>query len=498
MTLKKIEFGAATAFLALVVYNMFSIARQIISLGTKSGMERPFIEQGIPFNYATDYAKYYLYPDLIVAIAIYAGFLILNFIVVPRFYDKAKYSLAVVYTLLVFLAEQLTFALASRQQHAPFHSQGFTYYFHKNFYGVCMILWIFIGYTVIKKAVQYYRKKQKTLVHDIIQKVLFAAAAWSVVMIILESNGESTRAIIPFWGTIVPSVFFIFMVNFYWLIPNHEHKQQHIRSYFIKLLPVSFIIYVPFGFILGLRNRAGVGPGFFGVWIAELAFTVPLAWYIYRRNKERVVQLLNLKTALSKTEANLIFLRSQINPHFLFNALNTLYGTALQENAERTGEGIQKLGDMMRFMLQENNRDQIPLTREVDYLNNYISLQKLRTQASDGIVIQTEISEPQTNLLIAPMLLIPFVENAFKHGISFREPSHINISLKSSENELIFEVSNSVHPKADHDPEKDKSGIGLANVKQRLQLLYPGRHKLIIRESGKEFFIQLTLNLQIE
>jgi len=491
MKLKKIEFGVATAFLALVVYNMFSVARQIISLGTKSGMDRPFTEQGIPFNYTTDYAHYYLYPDLIVAIAIYAGFLILNFIVVPRFYDKGKYSRAVFYALLGFLAEQFVFALTSRQQQDPFRSQSLTYYLNKSLYGVCLLLGIFIGYTVIKKAIQHYRKKQETLVHDIIQKVLIVAGIWSVVMIVLESNGQPTRDVVPFWGTIVPAVFLIFMINFYWLIPNHEHKQQHIRTYFIKLLLVSFLIYAPFGIILSFRIT--MGPFFLVLWIAELAFTVPLSWYFYRQHKERVIQLLNLKTALSQTEADLVFLRSQINPHFLFNALNTLYGTALQENAERTGEGIQKLGDMMRFMLQENNRDQILLTREVEYLNNYINLQKLRTRTSDGIIIQTEISEPLTDLHIAPMLLIPFVENAFKHGISFREPSRINIGLQTGENELIFEVSNSVHPKADHDPEKDKSGIGLANVKQRLQLLYPHKHELIIRESGKEFFIQLTL-----
>src|SRR6187402_2924904 len=96
---------------------------------------------------------------------------------------------------------------------------------------------------------------------------------------------------------------------------------------------------------------------------------------------------------------------------------------------------------------------------------------------------------------IAPMLLIPFVENAFKHGISFREPSYIKTTLGVNEKELFLDVTNSVHHKTENDPEKNKSGIGLENVKQRLKLLYPKKHELIIRETGKDFFIHLTIQL---
>lgn len=94
------------------------------------------------------------------------------------------------------------------------------------------------------------------------------------------------------------------------------------------------------------------------------------------------------------------------------------------------------------------------------------------------------------------MLLIPFIENAFKHGISLREPSHINISLQTRENTLYFDVHNSIHPKVVNDTEKYNNGIGLENVKQRLALLYPNKHELVIRESAKDFFIHLTIQLQ--
>ena len=93
------------------------------------------------------------------------------------------------------------------------------------------------------------------------------------------------------------------------------------------------------------------------------------------------------------------------------------------------------------------------------------------------------------------MLLIPFVENAFKHGISFQEPSHIKITLEMKDNMLYFDVYNSKHPRGENDPEKGKSGIGLNNVRQRLQLLYPKKHELIVRETGKDFFVHLTIQL---
>ena len=217
--------------------------------------------------------------------------------------------------------------------------------------------------------------------------------------------------------------------------------------------------------------------------------------YIYKSRFAREKELMELKTELGTSTANLDFLKSQINPHFLFNALNTLYGTAIQEDASRTGEGIQRLGDMMRFMLEENIQDKIPLNREIEYIKNYISLQKLRTDSSSSVSIITDIDEQVNTLSITPMLLIPFIENAFKHGVSFREPSHIKVSLKLEVNNLYFDVYNSIHRLKFNDPENNYKGIGLQNVKSRLEHHYPERHELIIRENLQEYFIHLTIQL---
>jgi len=299
------------------------------------------------------------------------------------------------------------------------------------------------------------------------------------------------------WTLVILAGIGIAIYALYFYLPKHYAQQKKFRRYFLQIILVSILSAIP----ISLFTLLMTGEADFAAVIVcfhfptQLILTMPLAWYLYKSRLDNSNQISSLKTELGKSDASLSFLQSQINPHFLFNALNTLYGTALQENAERTGEGIQKLGDMMRFMLHENVQDKISLTRDVDYLENYIALQKLRTSRSAAIVIDTQIEEQLNNLQITPMLLIPFVENAFKHGISLQQPSHIKVTLQTKENTLYFDVNNSIHIKPDNDPEKLKSGIGLQNVKQRLALLYPGKHELIIRESAKEFFIHLTLQL---
>ena len=208
-----------------------------------------------------------------------------------------------------------------------------------------------------------------------------------------------------------------------------------------------------------------------------------------------------LKTAISQKSAELSSLRSQINPHFLFNALNTLYSVSLKESAEKTADGIQKLGDMMRFMLNENHQDRIPLSKEIAYLNNYIAIQSMRIDENHNIEIKVNIhtggeTHSEREVFIAPMLLNPFVENAFKHGISFRNPSWIYITLTHDAQKLYFKVHNSLHPKTESDLlEAENNGIGLENVQKRLELIYPNRYSLDIQASDNDYFVSLVLEI---
>ena len=215
------------------------------------------------------------------------------------------------------------------------------------------------------------------------------------------------------------------------------------KKIIIRLLSTSFVYSIPL--VVFIHEQGFVA--FLYSWAEQLFIVTPLTWWYYQSNKDKILHLRVVEKELAKSKADLQFLRSQINPHFLFNVLNTLYGTAMQENAEQTAEGIQRLGDMMRFMLHENNLDFIQMNKEIDYLKNYIALQKLRTQTSPEIIIEDNIDEQNCNHKIAPMLLIPFVENAFKHGISLKEKSWIKINLECTEKEILFEVHNSMHEK---------------------------------------------------
>jgi LytS/YehU family sensor histidine kinase len=133
------------------------------------------------------------------------------------------------------------------------------------------------------------------------------------------------------------------------------------------------------------------------------------------------------------------------------------------------------------------------MSQEIEYLKNYIALQKLRTESSPSILIQDEINGQGCDYLIAPMLLVPFVENAFKHGISLQEESWIKIQLDCDERGVHFKVRNSVHYRRDNDPEERQSGIGMKNVINRLKLVYGGRHEFYVHNDEREFFVQLVI-----
>ncbi|WP_233168862.1 sensor histidine kinase [Hymenobacter sp. BT523] len=281
------------------------------------------------------------------------------------------------------------------------------------------------------------------------------------------------------------------------LIPGVLNRKRPFLRYMAKCFLLLLLAMVPVGCLALLltSNKDESSVFAFVNSLFQFLFTAPLSWVLYRRRARGQEAIEGLKQELGQSEATLELLRSQINPHFLFNALNTLYGTALQENGERTAQGIQMLGDMMRFMLHENHQPRILLARELDYLRNYVELQSLRIATSPGISIDTALDEVPLGSSIAPMLLIPFVENAFKHGISLQHKSWIKVSLHVTDNRLYFDVYNSIHPKSEATLPDETSGLGLANVRQRLALLYPGRHELVIRQTLGEYFVHLTLEL---
>lgn len=190
-----------------------------------------------------------------------------------------------------------------------------------------------------------------------------------------------------------------------------------------------------------------------------------------------------------KTE--LSFLRSQVSPHFLFNVLNNI--TALARlKSEELEPTVMKLSGLMRYMLYETDEDKVIIKNEVEFLQDYIALQQQRY--GDELVLNVSLGIKEEWHSIEPMLLIPFVENAFKHGGGLIMHPEINIHLEVDNHQLLFTVINKCE---EHSTAKDKtSGIGLANVKRRLELLYPGKYKLSIHEKDGWFNIALQITLQ--
>jgi sensor histidine kinase YesM len=337
--------------------------------------------------------------------------------------------------------------------------------------------------------------RRNTLVGRILKEFIVALLVWVMIAALLAGYGKGHGFLILFWVSLVPFGYFLCLINLYWLIPAFEKKKKRISSYVAELVAAALIIAFPFlAIATSLRYERMLGILILYFVVATIA-SLAITWFIYWRNKEQIRQMLYLKKELGQAASSLQSLRSQINPHFLFNTLNTLYGLAINENAIKTGDGIQRLGDMMRFMLQDNQKDLIALASEVSYLRNYIYIQQLRVAASDNMQLTVDIQEPEEEYLVAPLLLISFVENAFKHGVRLQERSWISISLYVQNEVLYFEVHNSIHAQSKEATGKNDTGIGLENVRERLNLLYPGKHHLAISEDEGGYGICLTLNL---
>jgi hypothetical protein len=199
-----------------------------------------------------------------------------------------------------------------------------------------------------------------------------------------------------------------------------------------------------------------------------------------------------LRLQKEKLQLELRSLKAQVHPHFLFNTLNNLYSLTLK-NSARAGEMVLKLSDIMRYVLYEANEDQVKLEKEITFIRNYIELQRIRYSENHRINICVKGSVNTQK--VAPLLFIDFVENAFKHGLDKRfADGYVSVEFEVEENRLLFRVKNS-SSQSDEPGEEKQSGIGLQNVKRRLELIYSDRHWLDIRNTPEEFSVELKLDL---
>jgi two-component system LytT family sensor kinase len=497
MKYRNLEIAVATIILLFVVYKLFGEVNTYVTGQYSEGAYGilRYKEKKLHFNF---YLNNFL-PVLINQLAIYCLFLWIACSYPHKFIVQQNWSKAAVAIITGLLIAWALFILKDCL-YMPYIENILTKSAYRQLGVAAQITGVMLAYEGLKLLVIWLIGSETT--KGAWQKsALLINIMWFVILWGISLLGVSVFE--PYWGLwlflafIAPCVFLTYLVCFYYLVPKYYYRPEK-GAFWIIIVLATLGINMPLNGFYTINMSYGsidfVAKFLFG-WAVQAVCIVPLSIYLHKIKMKRLAELTSLKSELGTSNAGLQFLRSQINPHFLFNALNTLYGTALTENAEKTGEGIQKLGDMMRFMLHENNQDEIALSREIDYLRNYIDLQNLRVVSSPNIKIEVQIEDIVGYHEIAPMLLIPFVENAYKHGISLKNNSWININLFKTGDTLNLDVRNSIHSEQENDLERYHSGTGLDNVKQRLQLLYPQKHALVTRKNTQEFFVHLSLTL---
>ncbi len=341
--------------------------------------------------------------------------------------------------------------------------------------------------------------------------IIIHLAAWTVVYFLPELFFEAPASSVFFFKRNLHFVLVVlfFYLNYFILVPRLLLRKKQLIFALTLILGLIFTYYVNDIFMQEVRQK----------YVSARSYQSKEQAVHMRHRMERRRQAENMGTAVvvligffistvmretrewyiqseqgkemekQKLMSELSFLKSQVNPHFLFNSLNGIYALAIKKS-DKTPDAILQLSDLMRHMLYESEKELVDLSKEVNYLKNYIALQKLRL--ADDAVIDFEVTGDIVGKQIEPMLFIPFIENAFKHGVD-SEGADIRIHLEVKHNQLYFSMLNRISAAYQKD---EVSGIGLSNVKKRLDLHYGSNYKLDYEEKSGIFSVNLQLNLK--
>lgn len=316
------------------------------------------------------------------------------------------------------------------------------------------------------------------------QKILQNLFIWFFLYLILLTTIQAENRI-------TTSLFIILL-----LAPSVYINNLIILPFLKKRIPIFFVL-----FVLNVLLFSGIS-----VFIINRVTEQPFKWNSYVNFLGIMVLAMVFASAIKlardsftrrqqEKEAELKLLKAQLNPHFLFNTLNNLYGLSVVKS-DKLPSLMLKLSDLLRYSLYETRETYVSLEKEIMYLDNYIALEKIRLE--DSTAIQFTKTGGLSSIQIAPMLLIVFVENAFKHlGASNHEKSAVTVTIKKANESLFFTCTNSIDLNQSIEPnlEKGKSGIGLENARKRLTIIYPENHQLDIHKNSNSYTVELTLHL---
>lgn len=322
------------------------------------------------------------------------------------------------------------------------------------------------------------------IIHISVLSLIFASICW-----IFWNEGHSDWFLLS--AVFVSSSSIIFYCHFF-ILGRYLNR----KKYLWYILGLILIIFAgPFLYMWLDRSEIVDWRSFREQYFTTLAsfvlFFVVLSW-IAKATENWFVNMLKRETLEKQAlSSELAYLKSQINPHFLFNTLNNIH-TLAYVNSPSTADAIMRLSSLMRYMLYDSNADTVPLQKEIDYLKDFISLQQLRFQ--DKEIVTLEIAGDTGRCRVAPLLLVHLLENAYKHSPAKLAMSDIKIRIEVQENTLTFSMQNPI--KNIEKPLDEPGGFGLSNVKKRLQLLYPHQYTFDTRSSGNLFKVVLVIPLQ--
>jgi len=272
---------------------------------------------------------------------------------------------------------------------------------------------------------------------------------------------------------------------------------MYLMSLLILLLGSTYIYIIGFDFIVDTFFEGYYLISYFDFWDTLKYFIIFIgissllhfskSWFLYKESETQLA-----KAQKEKLEAELDALKNQINPHFLFNSLNSIYSLVLKKS-DLAPEALIKLADAMRYIIYESNDEKVSLQKEIDFIRNYLELQKLRMSSKD--TLEFRIQGKIKNQKIAPLLMIPIIENCFKYGIKGEtESSYVAIEIKIAKNQLNLLTTNNLG-KVDNVERNKRPGTGLNNLKKRLNLIYAHSHHLKIEEMKDKFIVDLSIKV---
>ncbi len=335
-----------------------------------------------------------------------------------------------------------------------------------------------------------------------LRSILLHALFWSVwlarnVFDVIEVWGRDWALL--FTGTIFITQAPLVYLHLYWIVPRFLNRSKLLIYIALTAILVILSSWCNF-YLLQYLPEANMPD-------TMLNFIQRISWnYNLLENIIVVILTYALKYTLiafltqnellqlqkEKLQLELRSLKAQVHPHFLFNTLNNLYSLTLK-NSERAGEMVLKLSDIMRYVLYEANEDQVALEKEISFIRNYIELQRIRY--NERYKIEFNVTGDVNYFQVAPLLFIDFVENSFKHGLDKRfTDGFVSVEFTITKNTLLFQVTNS-SGQSDEASMKENSGIGLQNVRRRLELIYPEKYELDISGNADIYKVNLTLQL---